>query len=53
MDVVKEYIVFMMNTEEYRTTKNIHDGNIFDLLMIDDNTFLSGSFDKTIKVWKY
>ena len=42
-----------MNKEEYKTTKNNHNGDVFDLLLIDDKTFLSCSSDKTIKVWKY
>ena len=42
-----------MNTEQYKITKNNHNDAIHDLLLIDDNTFLSCSVDKTIKVWKY
>ena len=42
-----------MKKDEYKITKNNHDDYISDLLMIDDNTFLSCSDDKTIKVWKY
>ena len=42
-----------MNTQEYKLTKNNHKGIIYDLLLIDDNTFLSCSRDKTIKVWNY
>ena len=30
-----------MNKEEYKTTKNNHNGDVFDLLLIDDKTFLS------------
>ena len=51
-----EYGIFCfydMNTEKYIITKNNHHSVIFDLLLIDDNTFLSCSFDNTIKVWKY
>ena len=42
-----------MNTEEYKKTTNYHKKYISALLMIDDNTFLSCSWDMTIKVWKY
>ena len=42
-----------MNTEQYIKTKNNHKNYISDLLLIDDNTFLSCSGDNTIKVWKY
>ena len=42
-----------MNTQEYKLTKNNHKGIIYDLLLIDDNTFLSCSNDRTIKVRKY
>ena len=47
------FCFYDMNTEEYRTTENNHDGQIYDLLLIKDNTFLSCSGDKTIKLWKY
>ena len=47
------FCFYDMRTEEYKITYNNHQGSIFDLLLIDDNTFLSCSFDKTIKVWKY
>ena len=30
-----------------------HHRDITDLLLIDDNTFLSCSWDTTIKVWRY
>ena len=39
-----------MNTEQYKITNN---RVINDLLLIDDNTFLSCSTDTTIKVWRY
>ena len=42
-----------METEEYKITNNNHKDYISDLLLIDDNTFLSCSNDRTIKVWKY
>ena len=47
------FCFYDMNTEEYKITKNNHKDFITELLMIDDNTFLSYSSDKTIKVWKY
>ena len=37
-------------TEVYKITENNND-NIIDLLLMDDNTFLTCSLDKTIKVW--
>ena len=51
-----EYGIFCfydMNTEQYKITKNNHHRDISDLLFKDDNTFLSCSWDNTIKVWKY
>ena len=47
------FCFYDMNTEQYTMTKNNHNDYINDLLMIDDNTFLSCSFDGTMKVWKY
>ena len=47
------FCLYDMNTEEYKITKNNHNSAIYDILMIDDNTFLSCSQDKTIKLWKY
>ena len=47
------FCFYDMNTEQYKITKNNHIGYITDLLFKDDNTFLSCSWDKTIKVWKY
>ena len=47
------FCFYDMNKEEYKTTKNNHNGDVFDLLLIDDKTFLSCSSDKSIKVWKY
>ena len=37
---------------EKQKEKN-HENTINDLLMIDDNTFISCSSDNTIRVWKY
>ena len=42
-----------MNTKQYKIINDNHNGNINDLLLIDDNTFLSCSFDGNIKVWRY
>ena len=47
------FCFYNMNTEHYTITKNNHSHSIVDLLLIDDNKFLSCSYDKTIKVWKY
>ena len=47
------FCFYDMNTEQYTTTKNNHYDGISALLMIDDNTFLSCSYDNTIKVWRY
>ena len=47
------FCFYDMNTEQYKITKNNHNDYITDLLLIDDNTFLSCSTDTTIKVWRY
>ena len=56
------FCFYDINTEEYNITKNNHKKLIKDLLMINDNTFLScsddaiflpSSDDNTIKVWNY
>ena len=47
------FCFYDMNTEQYKITKNNHNYYISDLLFKDDNTFLSCSWDNTIKVWKY
>ena len=47
------FCFYDMNTEQYKITKNNHKSFISDLLFKDDNTFLSCSWDKTIKVWRY
>ena len=47
------FCFYDMNTKQYKITKNNHNDDITDLLLIDDNTFLSCSRDNTIKVWKY
>ena len=47
------FCFYDMNTKQYKITKNNHNDAITDLLLIDDNTFLSCSWDNTIKVWRY
>ena len=47
------FCFYDMNTKQYKITKNNHNRAIYDILLIDDNTFLSCSEDTTIKVWKY
>ena len=47
------FCFYDMKTEDYKTTKNNHNDTIFELLLINDNLFMSCSYDKTIKVWKY
>ena len=47
------FCFYDMKTEQYITTKTNHNVFITDLLLINDNTFLSCSWDETIKVWKY
>ena len=49
-----KFCFYDMKTEQCKITNNNHDDVLItDLLVIDDNTFLSCSWDKTIKVWKY
>ena len=47
------FCFYDMNTEQYKIPNNNHNDSINDILLIDDNTFLSCSWDNTIKVWKY
>ena len=47
------FCFYDMNTEQYKITYDNHHNNITDLLFKDDNTFLSCSWDNTIKVWRY
>ena len=47
------FCFYDMNTEQYKITNDNHNYYINDLLLIDDNTFLSCSWDYTIQVWKY
>ena len=47
------FCFYDMNTEQYKITNDNHCYAISDLLLIDDNTFLSCSTDTTIKVWRY
>ena len=48
-----KFCFYDMNTKQYKITNNHHHRIINDLLLIDDNTFLSCSTDTTIKVWRY
>ena len=47
------FCFYDMKTEQYKITKKNHNYSIEDLLLIDDCTFLSYSWDSTIKLWKY
>ena len=47
------FCFYDMNAGQYKITFNNHKMFITDLLLIDNNTFLSTSGDETIKVWKY
>ena len=47
------FCLYNIETKEYKITRKNHKGLINDLLQINNNTFLSCSFDKTIRVWKY
>ena len=47
------FCFYDMNTEQYKITNDNHHRAINDLLLIDDNTFLSCSFDGNIKLWTY
>ena len=47
------FCFYDMNREQYKITNDNHHRAINDLLLIDDNTFLSCSTDTTIKVWRY
>ena len=47
------FCFYDMNTKQYKITNDNHHRAIKDLLLIDDNTFLSCSRDRTIKVWRY
>ena len=47
------FCFYDMNTKQYKITNDNHYRAITDLLLIDDNTFLSCSWDNTIKVWRY
>ena len=47
------FCFYDMKTGKYNITKNNHKESVFDLLLINDNTFVSCSGDKTIKVWTY
>ena len=42
-----------INTQHYSMIQGDDKKGISDLLYIDENTFISCSFDKTIRIWKY
>ena len=42
-----------MKTKQYAILKGNYKTIINDLVLIDENTFLSCSWDKTIDVWRY
>ena len=48
-----KFCFYDMNTKQYKITNDNHHKAINDLLLIDDNTFLSCSFDGNIKLWTY
>ena len=52
-DDIGIFCFYDMNTEQYKITNDNHHSGITDLLFKDDNTFLSCSWDNTIKVWRY
>ena len=53
-DVKKGIFCFYdMKDKKYSINNNNHDSSIEDLLSINDNTFISCSYDRIIKVWKY
>ena len=47
------FCFYDINTNKYTITKKNHNDVIVDLLRGDDDTFISCSWDKTIKVWYY
>ena len=47
------FLFFDMKKDEYKITKKNHNDCVYDLLLIDDNTFVSCSGDSIIKVWKF
>ena len=47
------FCFYDMNTGKWKIKEKNHENTINDLLMIDDNTFISCSSDNTIRVWKY
>ena len=42
-----------MENQSHLIVKTEHSGGISDLLKIDDNVFLTASFDNSIKIWNY
>ena len=48
-----KFCFYDMNMGKYNTPRLYHDRNVYDFLAIDDNKFLSCSWDKTIQLWEY
>ena len=44
---------YNMENHSHLIFKTEHSGGISDLLKIDDNLFLTASFDNSIKIWNY
>lgn len=44
---------YNMENQSHLIVKTEHSGGISDLLKIDDNVFLTASFDNSIKIWNY
>ena len=47
------FCFYDMNIEQYKKTKKNHNGHVCNLLLINDNIFLSCSYEQTIILWKY
>ena len=45
------FCFYNMNTAQYKTVKSSHKSATLEIFQIDDKTFLSCSFDSSIKVW--
>ena len=47
------FCFYDIDEQNYLTTNNDHNGSIGDLLRVNDNAFLSCSFDGIIQLWSY
>ena len=47
------FCFYDIETKKVKIIKTSHNEEVFDLLLVDNETFLSCSKDKTIKLWKY